>query len=321
MARIGYQLMPPEYEEHFKNNLAPNFRFELPRIMRRERLISREKRERLIEQSFLPKFSLIWDSLSAEEKEAWNIAGASSNIPGWRLFVKDQSIRISYGMEDSAVPSKKHQARVGHISLTLPADRIKLVQPHPRFYWVSRIASGRYPLKEIVWIHEPFSLPLRVSLNYKANLVKLSDDFFVHFYVLIWSVAGGRDFLTAFPISLSLNRGWGSANTIISSVRGVPISYDLYFELFDVSGDLFFDNISVEHNGANWANDSFCESIDAEYSGVFFQVLRPWIPLRVPTGASYESAYFDFDDEPFLPSSGVYGLGEYGFAEFGNDSS
>lgn len=317
MAKVSYQLMPPEYVDYFKKNLSPTWRFELPRIMRTERLISRGRREQLVEQSFLGEFGFLWQSFTEQEKEAWNEAGAVCGMPGWRLFVKDQSIRKAEEFAGVAYPSKDHQARVGHIAIDSPASHIEIVQPHPKYYWRSRIVPGRYPLTELQWIHENFSLPLTISLSYKADLKRLSYNSFVYLYAWVWSVAGGRNFYTPLVLSLSLSRNWARVTKSLSNVPGVPVSYDLYFNLFDVSGDLFFDNLSVIHSGFNWAGDPFCESVEAVYSRSFFQVLRPWIPLDVPAGASFVSEYYDFGPPVADDTLGVFGLARSGLALYG----
>jgi len=317
MAKLSYQLMPPEYEEHFRNNLSPNWRFELPRIMRTERLISRKKREALIQQTFLLDIATLWRAFSEAEKEDWDLAGAEKGLSGWHLFVHDQAIRIKKSLPGTAQPSLLHQGRVGHIKIEAPASEIEIVQPHPRFYWLSRIAPGRYPLTELQWTKEVFTLPLKISLNYRAELTSLSGNSFAFFVAWIWSVAEGKDFFTPLYVPLSLSKDWNSSESTMTEVPGVPVSYDLYFDLFDVRGDLFFDNLVAEHSGYNWVRDPHCKAIDEEFSRSFFQVLSNWIPINVPSGASYLSEYFDFEPPPTPEYPASYGLAEFGLSDYG----
>lgn len=314
MAKIGYQLMPPEYEDYFKNNLSPNWRFELPRIMRTNRMLSRKKKKQMIEKSRLSEIAELWNGLSPAEKTEWEEAAAVRGWYGWKLFVQNKCVRIAKGLSGVGTPSLKHQGYNGRIDIVSPATSIKLTQPHPNYYWLPRVIAGRYPLIEIVWINEPFSLPLTIGLNYRAELEPLSGDAFASFYASIWSVAEGQDYYTDLKIPLSFLRDWTSVEDTISNVYGEVVSYSLFFELSDVRGSLFFDNIKSEHSGYNWTRDPFSSSIDAEYSRSFFQVLTPWVAVDLPSGASYYSDYLDFDD---LSSSAFYGLGDYGLSCYG----
>lgn len=314
MAKVSYQLMPPEYEDYFRKNLSPNWRFELPRVMRTERFISRAKKKALIEQSKLPEISSFWEDLTPEQKEEWNEIASSLGLIGWRLFVQDTTERILKGLDPITTPAQKHQSFVGHLEIKAPASSLKIVQPHPAFYWLSRIISGRYPLTELVWVNESFSLPLKIALNYRSELQPLSSSASASFFVLIWSVAHGQDFFQTFSIPLSLNLDWTYSEKIIEEVIGTPLQYDIYFDLKDVRGDFFFDNIIAEHSGFNFARDPACNKIEAEFSRSFFQVLRNWIAIDVSAGAKYFSELRDFDPISF---PAFYGLGAFGLSRFG----
>jgi hypothetical protein len=314
MAKISYQLMPPEYEDYFRKHLSPNWRFILPRIMRTERFISRAKKKALIEQSKLPEIASLWKGLSSEEKEEWNQAGAVCGMIGWRLFVQEQTIRLFKSFEGVASPSQLFQSWVGHLKLEAPASELKIVQPHPRNYFVSRIAPGRFPLTMLEWIDEDFSLPLKIGLSFRSELTPLPGDYSASFYAYIWSVGEGLDHYTRLEIPFPLMKDWTNIEKTIEDVPGVPIQYDLYFDFSNVEGNFFFDNVVVEHSGFNWARDSSSKMIDAEFSRGFFQVLSNWIPLSLPEGASFCSDYFDFETLS-IPSG--FGLSVYGSSIYG----
>jgi hypothetical protein len=291
MARISYQLMPPEYEEYFRKFLSPNWRFVVPRIMVTERLLSRAKKKVLIEQSYFRQLSDLWWSLTEQDRADWNEAAAIKNWSGWQLFVQDTSIRIKREIPGTAVPSNLYQSWVGHLEIKSPASAIELVQPHPKYYWTWEIIPGRSPLKTLRWVKEDFSLPLKIELSYKADLTGVDSPSFARFYANIWSLYQGRDIFTPLTIDLDFQTGWKRASVDTSEVLGLAISYDLYFHLSGVRGDLFFDNLAAEHSGFNWARDTHCKEIDEEFMRGFFQVLRPWIPVEVPTGAKFFSDY------------------------------
>lgn len=315
MAKISYQLIDPEYEEYFKKALSPSWRFELPRIMRTERFVSRAKRVQLTKQSYFSDIGVLWKNLSSSERESWNEAGAITGLSGWHLFVQDTTIRIKRGYSGVGTPSLLHQSWVGHLKIDDPASSIELIQPHPAYYWISRIVSGRYPLTEIVWIHEDFSLPLKIGLSYSSNLESTGAGSYAKFFARVWSSYQGVDRYTDFeipflsPLNYTFQSGdnytfqnnknfpfiatWNTGEKTINRVTGHVISYELFFKLYNVRGDLFFDNLIAEHSGANWVRDPSCNKIEAEFSKSFFQVLRNWIPIDVPTGASFFSDYID----------------------------
>lgn len=291
MARISVQLMPEEYESYFAKNLSQNWRFELPRIMRSERLISRHKKRVLIEQSYFKSIADLWWSLSEGERDDWKAAGAVKNWSGWKLFLQDTSIRISRGLSGVSTPSELYQSWVGRFEIYSPGSSIEIVQPHPKYYWTARVVPGHYPLTEVVWVKEDFSLPLKIEVSYKSNLSYYSTPCYAKLYANIWSLYQGRDIYTPLEIVFDLQSDWKRVDAEVSDVLGLAISYDMWFEFSGVRGDFFFDNLVIKHNGLDWSRDGFCRSIDEEYSKGFFQVLRPWIPVDVPSGVSYSSDY------------------------------
>jgi hypothetical protein len=44
---------------------------------------------------------------------------------------------------------------------------------------------------------------------------------------------------------------WVSASATLTTLISYVIRYDMYFELKDLTGDVYFDNISVVHSGQN----------------------------------------------------------------------
>jgi len=285
MAKVSYQLMPPEYEDYFKDNLSPNWRFELPRIMRTERFVSRAKKKALIAQSKFPEIASFWSELSSSQKEAWNEAGAVRGFTGWGLFIQDTSARILKALAGVSDPSLIYQGWVGHLKIEAPASALKIIQPHPSHYFVARVIAGRSPLIELVFIYEAFSLPLKIGLSYRSEISSVSSPHSASFYAVVWSVFQGEDIYTTLKIPLSYNLGWTKVEKTLEDVPGVPVGYDLFFDFQGVRGNFFFDNLIAEHSGFNWARDPHAEKIDAEFSKSFFQVLRNWIDVDVPVGA------------------------------------
>jgi len=294
MSKISYLEVPEEYYNQFRKTISPNRRFTIPRMLSSNRIISRKRKKALTAQTFLYDIAEKWWLLSENEREDWREAGAVRNWPGWRLFVNEQAQRINKNIQGVGVPSLLHQGRVGCLSVNSPAEEIKIVQPHPEYYFIPRIVPGNYPLKEVIWIHEDFKLPLKMGLNYKSNLEALSNDAKAVFYVNVWHSYQGVDLSSIIKIDLQLSSDWKSVEKEISSVIGYVVQYNAYIHLKDIEGSLYFDNVVLEHSGYNWARDPYCENIDEDFMAGFFQILTPWIPVITPEGASYFSDYFDF---------------------------
>ena len=291
MAKTTFIDIAPELENSFWSGLQSGDRFTYSRVRRKVVFFSTRRKKNLSERSLLPQIAALWNALTDEQKEAWSSAGAQCQLNGYRLFVQDTALRIKNELPATATPSLLHQSHVGGIFINSPATEIKLIQQHPHFYYVSQKVYGKKGMFQPIKINEDFALPLSISLNYKSNLSSLSGGSYARFYAHVWHSYQGLDRDTYLQIDLDLVADWKNATIELTSVLGYIVRYNLYFDLHDVEGYVYFDNVKAEHSGQNWVRDPFCKDINQGFTRAFYQVPKHWAGVIVPDGSYFETIY------------------------------
>ena len=294
MAKTEYIDMLPSQSDLYFRALTPADRFGYARVTKKISVFSRKKKKGLTQKSLLPQLGILWASLSAEEKTSWSAAGAQCGLNGWRLFVRDTCARIYNDLPGTATPSLLHQAFVGNLHIEAPASEIKIEQFHPGAYYVSQKIAGKKSMYQPVQITEHLWLPLVLSLNYSSNLSAVGDGAFARLVANVWRSYQGVDYDEELVVNLDLQSDWKSAAATLSTVVGQYVSYSLFFHLYNVRGDLYFDNLSALHSGQNWVRDPYCQDILQGYTRAFYQVPAHWAGVTVPDGAYFDSVYKDF---------------------------
>jgi hypothetical protein len=291
MSKTSYILISSPLSDLFFKTLQSGDRFNLSKISVKKTLFSRKSIKGLSQKSLLPQVAELWKNLSDNDKQLWTNAGISRNLNGYRLFVQDTILRIKNSLTGLAEPSALHQSLVGELKLSGSAKEIKICQIHPNFYWVNRKVKGKKGMYEPVKVVENFSLPLKLSLNYKSDLIVAGDFPSALFFAEVWHSYQGRDIFTNVEIPLNYATDWVHAETTLSNVLGQTIGYTLYFWLRDVTGHIFIDNVKAEHNAQNWCRDTYCENINQEFTKAFYQIPSHWGAVILPDGAEYRSVY------------------------------
>lgn len=294
MAKVSYVDILPAIEPAYYSNLTMLDRFSVPRVGMKKTFFSRKSVKGLTARSLLPQIAEAWALLSPAEQADWTDAGAERGLNGWRLFVADSSARIKNSMSGNATPSLLHQSWVGRLTVTAPAEEIKIAQLHPRFYWVSRPVAGKKGQREPVKVTEDFGLPLTLSINYKSNLTSTGGGSFAKFYADIWYSYQGVNLSQLLEIPFDLVTDWKNATAVLSDLGTIVIGYTLYIHLYKMTGDLYIDNVKATHSGQNWVRDTYCEDILQTFTKAFFQIPEHWAPVILPAGAEYDSVYEDF---------------------------
>jgi len=316
MAKTTYIDIIPGLENQFFSGIRRDDRFVFSKVAKKNVFLSRKRKTGLTQKSMLPVVSELWAGLSNEKKEAWAAAGAQCNLTGWRLFVQDTCARIISDLPGVATPSLLHQSWVGQIHIEAPASEAKIVQIHPHYYWVLRKVAGKKGMYEPVLVTEDLALAFKLSINYCSNLSVVGSNPFAKFYARFWHSYQGADRYSDFVIPLDFDTSgiqpdcWKSAEATISlygvddfgnanygsesELLGYYIRYDLYLWISGLRGDLYFDNIKVEHSGQNWARDPFCQDVNQGFTRAFYQIPKHWAAVTLPEGAWFESVYKDF---------------------------
>jgi hypothetical protein len=327
MAKVEYVDIVPGLENSYFSALRSGDRFSYSRIAKKIVLFSRKKKAGVSARSLLPAISALWDGLSDDDKTDWtNAAGQMGTLVdagflqlengsemlqenswklklckiklgtlnGWRLFVQDTSARLKNDIAGVATPSLLHQSWVGNLHIEAPASEIKIVQLHPRSYWVSKKVTGKKGMYEPVLVTEDLALPFTISLNYKSELVSQGDGSFAKFYARFWYCYQGQNLFHDLEIPLDYSADWQNASAVLSTLLTYIVRVDLYFHLYNLRGDLYFDNIKAEHSGQNWVRDPFCLDILQGFTRAFYQIPDHWAAVTLPDGAQYDSIYKDF---------------------------
>lgn len=293
MSKTTYVSVPVGMEDNFGKVLKSGDRFQYARIVRNDTLVTKSRKRGLTQKSMLPQISALWANFSEEEKTAWSDAGAECGLNGWQLFVQDQCIRLRNEIAGVATPSTLHQSWVGKIKISDPASEIKIAQYHPSSYWIEKKVTGKKGMYQPVQISEGFGLPLTLSINYKSDLTSQGTGAFAKFYAVIKNSYQGRDDEHTLEIPLDFSANWKNATATLSTLRGTIIGYTLFIHLYNLRGEIIFDNIKATHNAQNWARDPFCKNIDISFTRAFYQIPKHWVAITLPDGSEFDSVYPD----------------------------
>jgi hypothetical protein len=291
MARSSYIILNSADEEAYYSALRPTDRFIHSAISRKVALMSVRRKKGVSQKSLLPVCSLAWSGLTSFEKLSWKTAGAYTKLTNWRLFVKDYCYRVINGLPGIATPVIQHQGLVGQLHIEAPGDELKIEQPHPSDYYVSKKVTGTKSMYSPVLVYEVLSLPFKIGLSYKSNLIKTEYDGFAKFYAIVRRLYQGQNLEEILEIDLDLISDWQIASNILYGVLGQYTSYTLYFHLYHLTGDLLIDNIIAEHDNINYARDKDCNDIHQDFTRAFYQVPAHWSAIIIPYGAFFESVY------------------------------
>jgi hypothetical protein len=294
MSKVSYIDVLPELEDSYYRQLRPGDRFVSSRIARKIVMFSRKRKAGLRAKSLLPQIAELWASLSGSEKEAWTSAGEVCGLNGWRLFVQDTTARIINDLSGSAVPETLHQSWIGNLHIEAPASNIKIVQTHPHFYYISRKITGTKGQFSPVLVNEDLSLPFILGLNYASDLAAVGPNPFARLFARFWYSYQGVNLMQDLVLELDLQSGWKFVEATLTFLETIIVRYDLFFEVNDLRGDLYFDNVKAEHSGQNWARDPFCKDINQGFTRAFYQIPKHWAGVEVPVGSQFESIYKDF---------------------------
>lgn len=314
MAKTGYLDLDSAQEQAYFNSLNSGDRFINACVQRKTVLFSYRRKKGVSRKSLLPACSSAWSLLSSVEKDAWTLAGSYCNLNGWRLFVRDYCYRVINGLIGVSVPNIYYQDIVGRLQIDSPANELKIFQPHPYRYYISKKVSGKKGMYEPFAVVERLSLPLKIGLSYKADLLPavgysalcgvcecgynecgdVQDDNhpFCKFYAVVRRLYQGVNIDTNLEIYLDFTSDFKIVSNTLSNILGQFTGYSLYFHLNNLTGSLFVDNIISEHGSQNWARDPSCNDIHRDFTRAFYQVPAHWSAVTIPSGSFFESEYF-----------------------------
>jgi hypothetical protein len=209
------------------------------------------------------------------------------------MFVKDTAARRRASLSGYATPNTTYQAMVGRIFVESPATGLTITQMHPVRYFVRRKVAGTKSQYSPVAITESFSLPLSLGISYKSDLTAIDGSARARFYCVVYSSYQGRTIETPISIDFGLSDDWTRETATLSSVLGPVQGYSAFIEVYNATGNLYFDNVNITHDSENWARDPGCNNISQSFTRAFFQVARAWVPVDVVEGVDFGSIYYN----------------------------
>ena len=291
MAKTESIEVPDELKNAQRAALEQSDRF-VNSVVQAHKSLPSDARKKLIKaQSLFGYLATFWRALTDEQKTVWREAAVYSGITNWQLFISDNAARIRNDLTLDVPPSDLWQVRAGQILIESPASELILKQEHPQTYYVAQKIVGAPWKSEVVKLEEVFGFPLELQIRYKSNLVATGPTQSARYFASVWSSYQGVDRFTDCEVVIDPSSDWTLGTASISSVIGHVIGYALYIEIIGYTGELLFDNIRATHGGTNWALDPRCDAIDKTFSKGFAAVPPFWIPVSVPTGASFASQY------------------------------
>lgn len=302
MARTQYLDIPDELKNQYNSALEKRDRFMLGVLQGHKRLPSKAQAKLLRRPSVVNSpqegrgslfryFSPLWRALTPTQKNVWKSAGAVMGLSGWQLFISDNAARVRNSLDLDVPPSELWQVNTGYLKIESPADEIILKQDHPLDYWVAQKVVGQSWKRELVLLHENFSLPIILGIRYKSDLTPVGDTQSARYFARIWTSYQGEDIYTDFSLDFSPTSDWAFLELTTTPLRGIIISYTLFIEIKGYRGSLLFDNIRAIHGGTNWARDPRCNSIDQTFTKAFAVVPPFWVPTSLPAGSSFSSVF------------------------------
>ncbi len=294
MAKTSYITIPAGLDTQYKKVIKSGDRFIVPRVSVNTIFNSRAKRKGITQRSVFVQLSSIWQNFTQETRDAWELAGAESNMSGWKQFLQDTATRKKMNISGYAMPSTLYQNKVGRISITSPATGLTIMQLHPQSYYVNKKVKGTRSQYEPAQITENLDLPIDLAISYKSNLTALGADSYAKFFVVVYSSYQGRNIENVCEIPFALSHDWERLTNSISNVIGVFRGYNAFIEIHNCRGTLLFDNVNIEHSGLNWARDPYCNAIERTFTKAFYQIPKNWGVETITNGAQYASVYHTF---------------------------
>jgi hypothetical protein len=293
MAKTSFQEIPLEFDLTYSKALTSGDRFTFPRVRVNTAFSTRAKKKGVTQKSLIVSLLPVWNGFTQTVRDAWNASAIISGLTGYKLFIQDTALRIANDISGYATPNLIYQAKVGRLNVASPATGILITQEHPLSYYVQRKVKGTRSQYEAVNVLESFDLPVNIKISYKTNLTSAGGSPRARFYLDVLSHYQGRNISTILEIPFALVADWQTGTASLSNVLGRVRGYTAFLEINDARGDLWVDNIEINHSGHNWTRDPRCNDIHQSFTRAFYQIPAHWAVIHMPTGAFFDSVYYN----------------------------
>jgi hypothetical protein len=258
MANLDNFHILPEQRELFEKSVVVRDGFFGTKADKKNIVYRKRNFVNLIAQSNFPDVAERWNALPQSVKDRWAQAGEWSFQSGWDLFAQDTNYRVANGILGVGEANIFHQFKVGHIHIESPATAISIYQT----------------------IFAPFDTFFDMSINYCNRLVSTGAGSYAKMFLNIYVDEEWTQYWTSEELDLT-DSGWWDYVQDSYDFEGVTI-LQMYvsIEIHNMTGDFFFDGVSLIRSDVNLLNDYNCNNIE-----------NIWRPVSVPVGASFKSVY------------------------------
>lgn len=258
MANLENFHILPEQRELFEKSVVVRDGFFGTKADKKNITYRKRNFENLIAQSHFPDVAERWNALPQSVKDRWASAGEWSFQSGWDLFAQDTNYRIANGIAGVGEANIYHQFKVGHIHIESPATSISIYQ-------------------NITGDYDTF---FDMSINYCNRLVSAGSGSYCRMFLNIYVDEEWTQYWTSEELYLD-DGSWWTYNGDSYDFEGVTI-LQMYvsIEIHNMTGDFFFDGVSLIRSDVNLLADYNCNNIEMS-----------WQPISLPTGASFASVY------------------------------
>lgn len=262
----------------------------------------------------MPELSPVWAGFDSTTKTNWNNAGSFEGLTGWKEFLKDTAIRRANDGTGYSTPQTDRQCNVGRMTIESPASGFTIEQLHPNNYYVLKKVPKTKAQYIPQLITEHIVLPLTIGMSYRADLTPVESDILVgaglfyagfnmagqeygasgisRFYAEVYSDYQGRKLTTVLELPIDTDGNWHVETVEMTECFGVVRGYNLYIQVSNATGNLYFDNVIIDHSGHNWARDPHCNNINVTYTKAFYQIPKAWDSVDIPDGCFFDSFFY-----------------------------
>jgi hypothetical protein len=291
MALIDGFSIAPENEELFFKAIRWGNRFVNTRLISKERPLSREAKNDVINTSVLPQVSEIWNGLTEEEKTLWVNAAYWAGQTGYNLFVQDTSYRINNGIAGIAVPNEYHQYKVVRVDITQGNKSYTVSQVHNKQYYKLTKVTGTQNQYKPVLITENVTMPMYFRFNLKSNLTKAATVSAFEARVEIDFIGPDGYDQTAYTFNVPINTAWDYFEIPVEGFEYEVLTYAIIFRVQGYTGVFEYDGIEIEHSSQNWAFDSNCDTVGYKQKNYGVYIPLAWYEVNFYKGIEVVSVY------------------------------
>lgn len=293
MAKISYKDSSLDTNDVYYKTLVSSDRFVFSTVRVRKILLSRKRIKGLTQKSLLPAANFAWYALGSGTQNDWKSMYADFFNNGYKAFIKAFIQRRQFGLTSTPESNIYYLGKVGKIEIVSPGNRCHIVQRHPNYYYVMKKVSKTKSQYIPVRVNEFATFPFNFKISYKSNLTVVSDNPHANIYVRVYTNYQGRVLEKDFIFPITLIQDWNAPNMNIDKPLGTFKGYDVHIDLYGVRGQLYLDNFILYHDDKNWARDPNFDNMKTSYTRKYYQIESHWDIEDLPSGASFDSIYYE----------------------------